>query len=327
MNHNEIVEQLPLLLYDDCSPEERNTLERHLGECPSCREELERLRRFSAVVSRPMPAFRVDDRLVEEARRNLRGALATERRRPTVYHRIREWFMLPRLAPYRIALGGAFLLVAGILLGRATLIDRTTTGQQTAEGRAQINAQAVSSPAGEPRITNVRFIDADASDGSVEFTFDALTPVHIKGSINDERVQKVLTYAMLNDDNPGVRIRSVGAIADQSERLAPVDAEVQQALLKALTSDANPGVRLEALKALRNVPFNEEIKQAYLHVLMQDRNPGMRVAAINALDSARVGSGAMDEALAKILRAKMSSDDNSYVRLRAKAFLQEAKLQ
>ena len=159
----------------------------------------------------------------------------------------------------------------------------------------------------------------------MEFSFEAVSPVHVKGNINDERVQKVLAHALVNDQNPGVRLRTVNAIASQGERLRIPDREIRAALILAVKTDENPGVRKEALKTLRSFPFDEEIKQAFLYVLMKDKNPALRIEAINSLDSAR--TRVVDKELMDVLTQRMQSDENSYVRIRAKAVLEEVKNQ
>ena len=61
-------------------------------------------------------------------------------------------------------------------------------------------------------ISNIQFIDSDPSDGEVEFTFQASKPVRLKGNVNDPKIQSVLTYAMLNEQNPGSRLNSINAM-------------------------------------------------------------------------------------------------------------------
>jgi hypothetical protein len=78
---------------------------------------------------------------------------------------------------------------------------------------------------------------------------------------------------------------------------------------------------------LLGFPFDEEIKQAFLHVLMRDKNPALRIAAINSLDSARVEGQPRDKDLLEVLKERMQSDENNYIRIRAKAVLKEGTLQ
>ena len=182
---------------------------------------------------------------------------------------------------------------------------------------------------GEPQITNVRFDDADPGDGQVAFSFDAVTPVQVKGSPNDPGVQSVLTKALMYEGNPGVRLRAVSAITSQIQiqmtNPTKGDAEVKQALIEAMKFDPNPGVRREALRALGKFPFDEDIKKGLLFVLNKDENEGLRVEAINNLAAAKDEFRASDEHLLDILRKRVQSDNNRYVRQRARAVLQEVQ--
>jgi len=81
------------------------------------------------------------------------------------------------------------------------------------------------------------------------------------------------------------------------------------------------GVRKEALEVLQKFPMDEAIKQSFLYVLVHDKNAGMRVAAIKCLESQQK----IDNDVVSVLRQKIQSDDNDYIRLKARDVLQEVK--
>ncbi len=321
MNHDQYKEWLQLLMYDELTTEEHSTLDQHLSQCIECQRELEELKEFHTTLARagsPAP----NEHALSKARQSLRSALKVRHSSPSLLNRLSDLvadFVLPN---YKTALSGVAMLAIGILVGRIAL---SPTQPVTAEKPLAGNASA--SVDSDTRITNVRFIDSDASDGNVEFTFDAVAPVHVKGNINDERVQKVLAHALINDQNPGVRLRSVSAFQTHVQNLKLPDKEVKAALILALKTDDNPGVRNEALKTLQGFPFDEEIKQAFLHVLMRDKNPALRIAAINSLDSVRVQGQPRDKDVLDVLKERMHSDDNNYIRIRAKSVLEEVRQQ
>jgi hypothetical protein len=60
---------------------------------------------------------------------------------------------------------------------------------------------------------------------------------------------------------------------------------------------------------------------------MHDANSGLRIAAINALEDARGESLPLDPEVLKVFKQKMQSDDNNYIRLRARAVVEEMKQQ
>ena len=130
----------------------------------------------------------------------MRAALRMERNKRSLSDRLQDrlhgW--LPVLKP---AMGYAATLAAGLLVG-ALVFPRTVV--ETAN-RARFPGHGPVVP-GDTQISNIRFIDSDSSDGQVEFAFDAIKPMRIKGNVNDPKVQEVLTYAMMREQNPGVRL-------------------------------------------------------------------------------------------------------------------------
>ena len=76
----------------------------------------------------------------------------------------------------------------------------------------------------------------------------AVTPMHVRGNINDGNEQKVLARALVNEENAGVRLQTVNAIASHAPEQKNLDPEVKTALISALKGDQNPGVRQEALR-------------------------------------------------------------------------------
>lgn len=321
MTHDGYRELLLLSASGKIDDDGREVLERHLLTCERCRAEDAELRRFHAALVAHRVGIEPDERLLGEARQELRIALRNERaRRP----RWSGWFSPEAIAPvYRFALGTAFALAVGMFLGRS--LFPPSAPEETSRLASPFPAGGVHPVEEETRITNVHFIDHGRGTGEIEFTFDAVTPVRMRGNIDDPKIQKVLTHAMLNEENPGVRLKAVNAINRQG--VETQDVETKSALIKAMGMDANVGVRKEALNALTRLPFDGEIKKALLRALMTDSNPGLRVAAINALDSARTSALGVDSEVLEVLRHKAATDDNNYIRVKARAVIQEANRQ
>ncbi|MDE2729007.1 MAG: HEAT repeat domain-containing protein [Gemmatimonadota bacterium] len=166
-------------------------------------------------------------------------------------------------------------------------------------------------------ISNVRFVDSDVSDGTLGLRFEAVRPVQIMGPVDDPEIQRILTFAVLNEQNPGVRLRAVNAVST-SERLHS-DFEIRDALVTALKTDSNAGVRGEAFNALSRYPFDEEIRDAMIYALMFDDNAALRISAINRLQEQ--GPALFDENLERVLRTRMVLDENAYIRTKARTVL------
>jgi hypothetical protein len=327
MNHEPFTSWLQLSLLGELGSSEQRSLDEHLTGCGHCRSELETLRKLQHAVSSSR-RFEASEALLQEARLELRAALRLERSRVPfwsgLWNRLDE-FMSPAL---KLAVAGAGMLAFGFLAGALTY----SGGQEGGSGMVmQSVSEATDVTRGEARITNVRFDDADPTDGEIEFTFEAVSPVRIKGSPNDPGVQSVLTRALMTEENPGVRLRTVSAITSQIQinrgSVSQEDNDVKRALVDAMKFDDNPGVRKEALKALSLFPFDEIIKEGLLYVLSKDKSEGMRVEAINSLGAVRGQMTASDERLMDILQKRSENDNNRYVRTRARAVLQEVRQQ
>jgi hypothetical protein len=304
MSHRQYREQLPLLLYQELSEEEKNVVEAHVHECVSCQQELAQLKQIQGMAAGRRQRFLTEE-FLEQNRRRLRETLRQERSKESFWERWNPMLWPPL---YKTALGAAFSLVVGLLIGYFTFSSRPVA--VTSESRQGFER-------GEIQITNIRFEDADAADGEVEFSFDSVTPMRIKGSITDPRVQKVLTYAMVNEQNPGIRLRAVSAFSTQP--LNSPDAEIKNALITTLKTDENPGVRKEALSVLQKLPVDQQIKESLLYVLTHDKNPGLRVAAIKSLEASHL----KDQDVLNVLKQRIQKDDNDYIRLKARAVLRE----
>lgn len=327
MTHDQFKELLPLLVQDELDANQRAQLKGHLTACDECRAELDELRALAASV-KSAGRLRVTETLLQEARMELRAALRTERSRVSPMERVGE-LLDSVLAPWaQWSVAGAAAVAAGFLGGYLVF--------SSPESSPGVALNAVSEDAdvarGDARITNVRFDDADPSDDQIEFTFDAVTPVRVKGSPNDPGIQSVLTRALITEENPGVRLRTVSAITSQIQMHrqatpATADDPVKNALIDAMKFDDNPGVRKEAMKALAKFPLDDAIKEGLLYVLSKDKSEGLRVDAINYLGAARDQFAASDEQLLDVLRRKMETDNNRYVRLRARAVFEEVRQQ
>jgi anti-sigma factor RsiW len=320
MKHEKYRQWIQLLHYGELCEEEDVLLTAHLNRCEGCRAYLKELRQLhQALAAEAVPE--PDEELLAAARLELRERLAEERGRKSFWSRMREAAGGNRLAGWQWAqyakgfASAAVLVALGFLVGYATF------------GPSSLPQEQVSIPSSDPwargemEIANVRFLDADASDGHVEFYFDAVVPMHVRGDVNDARVQKVLSHALIRGQNAGVRLRAISALS--GDNLDQADQEVKNALIAAAKGDDNDGVRMEALTALKQFDYDEQIKEALLHVLNNDPNPGLRIAAINSFQKEQL----KDPDVIGVLQEKSESDGNGYIRVRSRAVLQEVSQQ
>jgi hypothetical protein len=315
MNHNEIKKLIRLSLYGELTNEEQSVLELHLKDCDECRNELEQQRNLLSLISDKKNE--VDDNLLMEARAQLRGAIRNERQRKGYFDNVVQYLNDFITIPFRAVVSGAALLAIGIFLGYLfygsstieTIIIPDNTNNEFPVFQDDVT------------ISNISFIDSDPSDGEVEFTFVAMKPVYLKGRVDDPKIQSILSYSMLNEQNPGSRFNSINAMV--SERPIKFDKDVKDALITVVMTDENPGVRREALKLMKKLPYDEDVKQAVIYVLTTDTSSGLRIEAINTLVEAGKKGFTLNKNEIDLFKQKLQTDDNSYIRYRTKTILQE----
>src|SRR6185437_12700006 len=145
---------------------------------------------------------------------------------------------------------------------------------------------------------------ADNRPPRVEVQMTTEKPVVVQGTVDDKEVKQVLLYVLHNNRRfgPDVRISAVELLRTRAN-----DPDVQQALCRAVRIDRNGAVGLKALDAL-----------------VRDENIGVRVEAINSLRafSAR-GALLSDPQAFAVLRDRMRTDPNNYIRLQSAAAIQQ----
>ena len=324
MTRRQLREWLYLSLYDELSEHDEHLLQEYLAKDETARVEYEQLRKLHQTLEKE-DRKTLSEQTLWEARQGLRAVLRYEQVRRSLWQRVTDTLSIWKdLIPtgwiprYRIAIGGLVVFAIGLFLGSQELITGSLPGGGSIRDGLS-DADLLSR--GDVEISNVRFMDTDVSDGSVEFVFEAIRPIHMKGALSDPRVQKVLAYAVVNEQNPGVRLRAVNAVGAYQQ--PSTDNEIKNALITALKSDPNDGVRREAFTALIQYPFDRTVQSALLHVLTHDTNAALRIEAINRLESRADDRTQADPAFVDVLRSKMETDENSYIRFRARTVLDE----
>ncbi len=316
MKHNEYKQLLQLSLFGELNSEEQLKLKEHLLTCEECRTELEDQKNLLELISGKQKT-NVDEKVLIAARYQLRGALRSERSSNNILRSFTDSIFQYFTTPLKFAFAGVALLIIGFIVGGIFFSKSSQsefTGQQNGENRFASLSEDI-------RISNVRFIDSDASDGEIEFTFEASRPVHLKGDIDDQQIQSVITYAMLNEQNPGSRLNSINAM--DTEFPAKYDKDVKDAVITVVMSDENPGVRREALKLMNKIPYDENIKQALLFIITNDTVSGLRIEALNSIIEAGNKGYKLNNEELNLFRQTMQDDTNPYIKLRSKTILQE----
>jgi hypothetical protein len=312
MKHERFKEWLHLSIFDELSRDEEHLLEEHLESCDECAREREELVQMLETIS-ASGAGEPSEELLQSAQESLRAALwqesleqASQRvpgRRVTLLTRLENLFRGGLSSGYRTAIAATAMILLGFVLGFYSS-DRQEPG---GEGVQML-------PATEELytgISDIRFLDADARDGEIDIVYNQVRPMRLRTGMDDPRVRTVLAYALLKEDNPGVRLKAINVFGTDTS--SPPPGDMKEAFLEALTTDPNPGVRLQALYILRRMPFDEEIKRTVRFVLLHDENPGVRIAAMNYLSEIAIDGIIPEQEMYDIMQAVMMSSRNNYV--------------
>ena len=76
---------------------------------------------------------------------------------------------------------------------------------------------------------------------------------------------------------------------------------------------------------LKNYLPDPVIVRAFLNVLANESNTGLKITAINSLDLSKYENQPVNREILDMFKNKAQSDDNNYIRIRAKLALQEVQ--
>jgi len=323
MDHQHYQEWLQLSLYDELSDDARALLEDHLRTCTECQAEGDRLRGFHRILSahRPMP---VTEQLLQQARRERRVAWH-ESVENGLGKRVGDALMGFFARPLRMALAGVAILVVGFAAGWFAMTQSVGSGGGFIPGMHQAGGNSESFAPGSMRVQNIRFIERDANTGNIEVEFEAVSPMRVRGNVNDASIQYVLARVLLNEENPGMRLRAANMFGTASDDRTSADYQVKTALIAAMKADPNLGVRKQALTVLQEYLPDPSVTEAFLSVLANEKNIGMKIAAINALDLKKLTGRTASQDVLQALQKTVASDENNYIRIRAQAALEEVQ--
>lgn len=316
MKHQKIIELMELALLQELKDAELEELHKHLIGCDDCQYEYDKLNEFYKEIDK-LDKKEVDEISLQNARRELRLALDKEMSSRSFFEKISDGIKNFAFYNYKPVITGASSLVIGLFMGYAFFHNGN---ENSFISTAQFDQTST-------KITNVRFLQSLNTNGEIEFAFEAVKPMTMKGKVSDPKIQMILAQALLNEKNAGSRFNTVSVIANQTQESNSVmDPKIMSALISTLKFDDNPGVRKKALMALLNIPYNQRVKETLLYTLINDANSGIRIAAINGLTSATMDGNKFDDETLKILKQKSQNDDNEYIRIRAASLVKEAQL-
>jgi hypothetical protein len=287
---------IPLYYYGELTPEEEDQAEAHVHECAACARQMEAARTLAGALDRRR--MEAPASLLADCRADLAAAV----RGAAVEPAWRLWLAaagatLAGFTRWSQPLGAAALIAIGFFAARLV--------------PAGLGVSSASLAPSEGVFVNVRSAQPDSS-GRVRIAYDETTRREVFGPIDKPEIQKLLLVAAQEEDDPGVRVESVGLLKERAG-----SDEVRDALMNALLHDSNPGVRLKALEGLKPLAAKPPVRLALSQALQFDDNDAVRMQAVDLLTARR------DEAMVGVLQNLVQKEDNSYVRLKCEKALKE----
>jgi HEAT repeats/Putative zinc-finger len=264
-------ENIVLHVYGELADDARHELEQHIARCADCALELRAEQNFHELLSSDR-AEEPSPNLLTSSRMRLQEGLETTQQ-GAWWHRLAfdpaNWLRQIRFSP---ALASAILIFgfAGGMLTAYRVIPQTPL---------PVGQNPVQNPQQEASISGIASVTQDPGTNQITIKYNTVSTQEASGSLNDQKIQQLLLFAARNN-NSGVRVDSVDLLAKSSS-----DLQVREALIYALQNDTNPGVRLKSLDALGNyVKSDTNVRDAVLRALVNDSNQGIRIEALRLIE-------------------------------------------
>lgn len=309
MSSDRLKEQVLLYLYGELSEEDKLSFEEDLAKYENFRliyEEEKKLHKMYSLRS----GVKISDSLLQESRSKLRERLREENAVPAAKNSVSEGIIHLLFGSPSKTMVALSMLTFGILLGKFVSIEMDFDNgieviPRTASMEGNISSDLLGTDMME--IADLKIISYNAESEEITISVDAVKSVTVKGNIRNNEIQTLLASALQSDLGPSIRLKTIELLQMNIE-----NDEIVNALIQALKNDENPGVRLIAVESLGPYSDNADVKDALLNTLKYDQNAGVRIQAILALKDNK------DPKVLEVLKLKMDSDENEYIRSQSK---------
>jgi hypothetical protein len=324
-----VAESMPLLLTESLDASQRELTHQHIESCAVCSDEWNGYKSTWAMLAE-LPVVDVPARVKQNFLAS--AGLSQELPKNVVpFHRKPAFKWLAQAAAVAVLVGGGYFagirntpapgqtpaIVEGVGLAPNN-ITRVADRDAFSLAETRVLDAGTLSPEiqGRPNITNLQFVDADASDDQIAVSFDVTSRWTVNGNPREKSMVRLLAYALEND----AEMTPLEWVKQTYSDPAYADPEIANALAKVLRNDAHQGVRIRAIETLTTLPASvaSETRDALIAALKSDPNPAVRLKAVEALASMTAAGTVLDPAMVDTLRQKASQDDeNLYVRVKA----------
>lgn len=308
--NNRLKKQAALFVSDLLSDKKMVEFENKINRNRSLSQYVEELRGMLEITSQ-LPVRQPSENFLKTQRNLLRGRIDILVKEPAIKRIIRSFEQIfVQITPlFRLpAMAIVTSLIIGILAGR--FLFTTVKEVPTPIGIAYTTEEKIHDflRRGQLAASQIEYVK-NGSD-KVVFRLKTEDEYVYSGGPDDALVKELLAYQLLNETNPGKRLKSIKFMMESG-----VDESLMMVYVAVLLADENPGVRLRAVEQLIQYPPNKIIRDASMKVLLEEENTAIRMGAL------RILANNPDERLVPVLQVVSRLDDNEFIREQASIIL------
>ena len=295
-----------LSLYDELDTERSKQLKQHLQSCERCTSDLAEARQvFKTLDKREKSVVSPED--LAHSREHLHVKLLQLQKRGTALSaagkKFGQWFSWNEQPVLRYA-AAAVILLLGVFIGRQTY------------GPAQTSSAALLSG-----MTDINYVHYEPDSKQLTIGYNSIVEEKIRGDATQPEIQRMMAYALMHEERPNVRLKTVSALSALEE----LDINLIKTLIDVMQSDDNPAVRLKAVKVLNAIPISSDLKNilidVFTKVVLKEENSAIRNEAINGLS--RIGNSD----IVPFLHSVAENDTSDYARFKASQHIKKVKIE
>src|SRR5689334_13495922 len=235
-------ENMPLLITESLDATRREAAHQHIESCAMCTDDWNAYKETWSLLG-DLPEVEVPARV--KARFLERAGLVNELPKNVVpFHRKPAFKWVAQAAAVVLLAGGGYF--AGAKRVDTTIEPTRGTIQQAssnfrpvslAETRV-LDANTLSPEIqGRPNITNLQFLDADASDQNIAVSFDVTSRWTVNGNPRDKSMVRLLSYVLENDNAVTPRNDTLEWVRQTYSDPTYADPAIARSLAKVLSND------------------------------------------------------------------------------------------
>src|ERR1035441_3449903 len=213
MNCDWVKENITLYLYGELADDARHEVEQHIARCPACAAELAEQQEFQTQMN-ALPVEEPSASFLAASRMRLQEALEQVQPHRSWYQRFAfdptAWLRQVKFSP---ALATAIFMI-GFGGGLGAMYKAMHNGNSVTP---EIHQEAA--------ISGITSLERDSATNNVRMQYDRVLPESVQGTVDDPKVKEMLVNAARSNDNSGVRLNSVDALASKAD-----DSKVREVL-------------------------------------------------------------------------------------------------